>query len=641
MRLDTMMQSETGIKRLSLLLLGGALVFVILVWMVVANLLMTQRQTALNEADARLLNLAKALAYDTERSFDTVNIVLGSVAEEMGFGWPRFIASQEATHRFLFNKAILLPAARDIIVVGAGGDLWADSGDPTPPVLALGDRDYYQAHLGNAPLESGLFIGAPVTGRTSGKNFIGASRRIVSTSGDFLGVVTAIVEPVFFTRAYSDISIGKTGQVEIFRMGGSRLALVPEKPGALDQPIANTPLAGHSFTATSGIFKAPDSEGRDRLYAFRVSDKWPVVVAVSLSVDEALETWRADVRTQAGLALLATLVLSGLTLFLYIQLRRREQVERALGESAAFHSATLSAVTEAIIAVEADGTICGFNPAAEHIFGYDKAEIMGQSVGKILPEKPFLQNAVQPFILASPETLAPPPPETTASDDEDVMAQRKDGSHFPIELTLAQTRLGERPMTIGVIRDITERRAFERDLLRLANEDSLTGLPNRRRFLERLEEEVRRAQRYGHPLALLMADLDHFKNINDTHGHAAGDVLLKRFAHVARTTLRETDLAGRLGGEEFAILLPDTGLDGACVQAERLRKAIFASVIQYEGKPIFVTVSLGVAVLQSEDQNLDNLLERADSHLYEAKRAGRNRVVSSLDQDEPVTGPAS
>ncbi|MBF0332136.1 MAG: GGDEF domain-containing protein [Alphaproteobacteria bacterium] len=164
---------------------------------------------------------------------------------------------------------------------------------------------------------------------------------------------------------------------------------------------------------------------------------------------------------------------------------------------------------------------------------------------------------------------------------------------------------------------------------RLASVDALTGIANRRHLLAIGDEEVERAKRYGRPFSVLMLDIDRFKAINDTYGHSTGDRVIQSLAVVAGAAIRECDVPGRLGGEEFAIVLPETSGDHAAALAERLRHAIAeASEVRSEdGESIRFTASIGVAALTPEDAGFSGLLGRADKALYAAKAGGRNRVV--------------
>ncbi len=183
-------------------------------------------------------------------------------------------------------------------------------------------------------------------------------------------------------------------------------------------------------------------------------------------------------------------------------------------------------------------------------------------------------------------------------------------------------------LATGMLQDITRQKTREQELHRLATKDMLTGLSNRRHFMQRMEQERSRVQRFGSPCGLLMIDLDHFKQINDRFGHAVGDEALKLFAEVATAQLRDIDTLGRLGGEEFAILLPGADMEGAYVLAERLRRALAAAKLG--GVPeLRLTASIGVSVLTLEDSSSDEPLLRADKAVYNAKSLGRNRVVRS------------
>ncbi len=178
-------------------------------------------------------------------------------------------------------------------------------------------------------------------------------------------------------------------------------------------------------------------------------------------------------------------------------------------------------------------------------------------------------------------------------------------------------------------RDLTERlKKLNVELEALATTDSLTGINNRRNFFNLAADEIARAKRYQRPLTALMIDIDRFKNVNDKHGHAVGDMVLKAIAQACITTLRETDVLGRLGGEEFAILLPETE-DGR-EQADRLRRTIERMRTALDdGTDLNVTVSIGVAAARPEDATIDDVLGRADGALYQAKQRGRNCVATA------------
>jgi two-component system, cell cycle response regulator len=212
----------------------------------------------------------------------------------------------------------------------------------------------------------------------------------------------------------------------------------------------------------------------------------------------------------------------------------------------------------------------------------------------------------------------------TASDERGIYLEALDAGadEFilkPIDSTVlrARVRAGERIVT-----------AFS-ELSRVARTDLLTGLLNRTGFMARAEEEFLRAQRQLGALTVLLCDIDHFKKVNDTYGHAAGDDALRQFADAIRDTLRGYDLIGRIGGEEFCLILPGAILADGVMAADRLRRRVEATSVLSGGIRLSITTSIGVAQVRGSDVSIDGTIARADAALYAAKHAGRNRVFSS------------
>lgn len=167
-----------------------------------------------------------------------------------------------------------------------------------------------------------------------------------------------------------------------------------------------------------------------------------------------------------------------------------------------------------------------------------------------------------------------------------------------------------------------------------ATRDGLTGLLNRQTLFDQLEKECQRSNRYGHPFTVVMFDLDHFKKINDTHLHVAGDEALKHVAALIQSSIREVDMAGRCGGEEFIVILPYTDLHGGRIWAERLRKRLADEPLHYEDKVIPITASIGVASTCGPNADADKVVAFADQALYKGKNLGRNRVIVALGEGD-------
>jgi diguanylate cyclase (GGDEF)-like protein len=194
-------------------------------------------------------------------------------------------------------------------------------------------------------------------------------------------------------------------------------------------------------------------------------------------------------------------------------------------------------------------------------------------------------------------------------------------------MTARRFQVGHGTYLVGVGIDTTERRAKMMELEHEAQTDSLTQVANRGRFIEIANHELARCRRYGHPLSIWMLDIDHFKDVNDTYGHHAGDIALQSLMVTSRQALRDWDVMGRMGGEEFAVVLPETDATQALNVAERLRRAVADTGIPIEdGKVVHMTVSTGIASSRDDDATVEMLLDRADKALYEAKQTGRDKV---------------
>ena len=301
----------------------------------------------------------------------------------------------------------------------------------------------------------------------------------------------------------------------------------------------------------------------------------------------------------------------------------RQQRVDALRESEERFRSTFDAAAIGMALVSLEGRFVQANNALCRIVGYPQAELQQKTFQDITHP-----DDLEADLAFAQELLA-------GTRDSYQMEKRyfhKDGHVIWVLLSGSAVRdsTGKALYFIAQIQDITERKVLLDKLELQAHQDYLTGLSNRRHFLEQGEVELARVQRYGNTLSLFMLDIDFFKSINDTHGHKAGDIVLQKLSHILRETLRTVDIVGRMGGEEFAVLLPGAGSREAVEVAERLREIIAGSdVILEAGLPLHFTVSIGVATLREKGTNLDILLNLADKALYQAKESGRNKVCVS------------
>ena len=269
-----------------------------------------------------------------------------------------------------------------------------------------------------------------------------------------------------------------------------------------------------------------------------------------------------------------------------------------------------------------NGIISVMSPSIEDVLGYKPQEMIGKPLKDFYCSPAEREKVVQALIDGKGK-----------ASQVEAWLRHKDGSSVWIS-TNAYVRFDERgePLYVeGVARNITERKEFENKLEYLAKYDGLTRLLNRRAFMEEVEYQVDIAQRYSWTFSLAMIDLDYFKKINDRYGHPVGDGVLRYFAGICKTIFRKTDIIGRVGGEEFAVLIPQTEMQFAREMLARLKNRLVNEPMLLDDKKLEITFSAGLVGLRSEDDSISSLLRRVDELLYKAKENGRNQVV--LEQE--------
>lgn len=278
--------------------------------------------------------------------------------------------------------------------------------------------------------------------------------------------------------------------------------------------------------------------------------------------------------------------------------------------------AVLDETTDFVVIAELDGSIRYMNRSLWEMLGLDAGEVQSWNVSDLLTpasRERFLSEAL------------PAVKEKGGWRGELAMVQPVSGSEIPVSQVLIGHRgpTGQVDSISSISRDITDRLAMEQQLTRLALHDSLTGLPNRRLFFDRLDVALARAQRTGTPIGILFIDVDRFKSINDTLGHEAGDAVLTEIARRLIGCLRPSDTVCRLGGDEFSVLCEHVGNErGALALARRLGRRVAEPMTQ-GGAAADVTVSIGVVVVTSAPEGPEQLLRHADAAMYEAKRRGK------------------
>lgn len=326
----------------------------------------------------------------------------------------------------------------------------------------------------------------------------------------------------------------------------------------------------------------------------------------------AFETWAK----QLLLVLLITLPLLGMWHLSRLQAR---QLQRRLRESSAQMEVVISEADLALLMVDRECCVCWVNPETERLLGW-KAEEM---IGKKFHERAYMRDG-KPYSGPYPTEKALQTGQRVRTDRDQLLTRT--GEIVNVSIRVSPFGEADERKAIVAITDVEEFVARESKLTLLATTDPLTGALNRRSIMDHLQAMIATPEKQH---CVMMADIDFFKKVNDTYGHAAGDQVLKTFTETIRTLLRKGDLLGRIGGEEFVVALDNTYMPNALAMAERLRMALAESRTPADdGASIAITASFGLALFNG-DESVDAWLARADAALYRAKESGRNRVETA------------
>jgi len=310
----------------------------------------------------------------------------------------------------------------------------------------------------------------------------------------------------------------------------------------------------------------------------------------------------------------------------------QKRMQDALRESERIQSAIIDSASYSIIATDEKGTIISMNKSAQRMLGYDAQDLIGKFTPELIHDKDEvisyakeLSEELGRHIEPGFETIVA---KTTVdiSDEREWTYIRKDGSRFPVKLSVTELRDANHQICgyLGVAYDITEQKRAQEYMHHLAMHDGLTGLPNRALFYDRAEVAVQRAKRDKTQSAIALIDLDHFKRVNDTLGHHVGDLLLQEFAKRLNESIRPSDTVARLGGDEFALILPDISHpDGSTIVLTKIYEALKAPIMA-DGHMLTANASIGVCAYPQDGADIATLMRHADMAMYAAKNAGRN-----------------
>jgi diguanylate cyclase (GGDEF)-like protein len=524
--------------------------------------------------------------------------------------------------RISTNPLYASDLVRNVALIDANGLMVNSGSSQAAQRFDLHDREHFQTFLKDH--SDRLYIGRPVLGRASNTWVVPFARPIIAPDGSFKGVITLGVDPAMLARFYEVIDIGKEGRISLIgdddyvraAEGASRNILGQK----LSPPLWKSHLDGDSFYAQA-------FDGVRRLVTFRKVKGLPLIVGVAFSEQELM----AGLLRDQHMADFAAVAITALILFgIVLNAQHRQRIAAAqaaanTSEATALEKSreleiTLEHMSEGLMMVDGDRKVAVINHRALELLGLPPDFIHGQ--------RPFTDVMsclwAQGDFGHDGEALDPKLREFVKAGGlgEIGLYERTRPDGTALEVRSVPLAGG------GFVRtftDVTSRKDSEARIAHMARHDELTGLANRALFRERIELAIARARRTGEQFAVLLLDLDRFKDVNDTMGHPAGDSLLKMTAQRLCRTVRETDTVARLGGDEFAIVQT---LIGGRADVERLCARILDAIkepFEIAGHGVDIGTSIGIAVAPDDGLEAEGLLKNADIALYAVKTGGRGK----------------
>ncbi len=617
---------------------GGGLLMMMVV--AVSLTLWDMHRVAQNDVHQNVGKLGIAIAEQTTRSIQAVDLSLEEIRKDItsqGIDTPeRFKAElrSSAVYASLRQKEEALPQAEAFTIIGADGRLVNSSRQWPIPPTDVSDRDYYEYFRDHD--DPNPFISNPALSRVNGGWTVFAARRVNGPSGNFLGIVLSAIDLNYFRDFYKALTAGAGTTVTLLKQDGTALTSFP-----------TTELAGKTWLPRSspwyGIVarRQPESFVTQgalapglRVVSVHPLTDYPLVVNVSVSEWDLLANWRKAALLAAigtGSALLCMIFLMRA---LTLQLQRLERSEASLAqqnawleiqagelrasrehlarESAAFGT-TLEHMNQGIMMVDADRTVAVCNTRVMQMLDLP-AKLMDRRPS--FDEVVAHQNAMNEF----KDEHKPPGAGMGILSDKPFTYERKRSNGRILEIESVPLATG------GMVRtytDITERRNSEEQIRYFAHHDDMTKLVNRVVFQERLEHAIELANRSQRSIAVLYLDLDRFKLVNDTRGHAVGDKLLIQVAARLRGAVRDIDTVARMGGDEFAIIQPLIEQPNSSAKLAKRVLHLLNQPFDIDGARCSVGVSVGIALYPDHAATVSDLLRNADTALYRAKAEGR------------------
>lgn len=594
-------------------------------------------------ARSQTKSFARAMNAHLSSSAQLIDLSLAGVANSINQLPAAARSRPETIERLMRSMTSAADTNYWLLYVDAKGmGVAASNGLPVKGVN-YSDRDYYRAHLqssGGRDFDSAetdanrAFVGGPSVGRVSKRKSFFISRKVVSESGETLGVVAATVDAAAIARVFESARFTPDLAVTLMHENGGIIARAPMFEQTFGQSLKKSLLFQLLSKEPMGSFESVSLVSKDeRIYSYEKLPELPMVVSVGI----AKKAWTAGVANDlkvaaASLALLSlVMAFSGrfaLKSYRRLEISRARQKTLANEASAAKDSLAQSEkmvrdITDNLPAfvayVDQERRYVFHNSRYQRLPGVDWRSMRGKTMREALGEAIYasLEQEVERALRG--ETLS----------FERQMGEGDQALHLQYDFVPNLSPSGQALGFYSMMTDLTERKKTERELQRLARFDTLTGLPNRSQIYERMEQSLARCDRSGGLVGCLYLDVDHFKHINDTYGHAGGDEVLRQFGDRLTACVRKTDTAGRLAGDEFVVILESMERpEDALMVAEKIISAM-REPFAVGSERLKVTTSIGAAS-SAGARSADELLKKADEALYQVKRGGRDGAQSAI-----------
>ncbi len=568
-------------------------------------------------------NLAQLLEHDITDSMHSIDLKLQLLVNEKELQLRSGSRDERSLERLTTQLQFASPDLAALRVADVQGLVTLGIDTPVAGSESIAERDYFLKLRDQAA--SGLVVSTPVAGRISGAWSINLARGIRRADGSFAGVAFAVVPLSRFTRDYAALATGPGGSFTLF--DSEQRIIVRSLGDKIDESVIGKKFNLSALQAllesgrTEGYYtKASAVDGIERVFFYRQINSFPLSISVGRATHDYLAPWRIEVLKTAVLT--ALFVLSTLFLFLFIrrawrlQLAAVEALNRAnqtLLVEQNFSQAVFESSPFAMYVRDHKGFVKHLNPAAERLFGWSEAELMGKTLPTVPIDKIKESESFRLRVLNGESILL-----------YETQRKKRDGTLFDLSNTSTPLRhhSGEIDGFLTIALDITDRKASESQIEFLAYRDVLTGLPNRLLLLDRFHQAVAHADRSGGQVALLFLDLDSFKTINDSLGHAVGDALLIGVAERLAQCVRGGDTISRQGGDEFMIVLADLRGREAITPVLRMIRERLHTVFELDGHKLTTSASIGVSIYPIDGKDFETLLKKSDTAMYRAKEGG-------------------